>query len=126
MAKSYGIYKCSICGNTIEMIEAKEPNVVCCGQEMNLMQEKTEDEGSEKHVPVLEVEEGFVEVRVGETPHPMEENHYIGLVEIIRDGKVIAGKWLNPGDEPKANFCLESTQGLSARIYCNVHGAWKN
>ena len=128
MAKSYGIYKCQVCGNTIEMIEAKEPNVVCCGQEMNLMEEKMSDEGEEKHVPVLEKTDYGVTVSVGSVPHPMEDSHYIELVEVLKDGKVIAGKWLLPGDEPKASFCLDDagSELVTARIYCNVHGAWKN
>lgn len=126
MAKSFGIYKCEICGNTVEMIEAQEPNLVCCGQEMVLMEEKTEDKGQEKHVPVLESGEGKVTVKIGEVPHPMEENHYIELVEILRDGKVIASKWLYPGNEPEVTICLDNPQGVTARIYCNVHGAWKN
>lgn len=125
MAEKFGIYKCMMCGNTIEMIEAHPPNVVCCGHEMNLMQENTQEEGGEKHLPVVEKEEGFIEVKVGSTPHPMDDSHYIELVELIRDGKVIAGKWLYPGDEPRANFSVESTEGINARIYCNVHGAWK-
>lgn len=124
MAGSYGIYKCMICGNTVEMIEAQEPNVVCCGQEMSLMTEKTEDQGQEKHVPLVEEGEK-VKVTVGEVEHPMEENHYIELVELVKDGKVIAGKWLKPGMKPVAEFCTDETN-VSARIYCNVHGAWKS
>ncbi|MFW5991107.1 MAG: desulfoferrodoxin [Nanoarchaeota archaeon] len=126
MAKSFGIYKCNICGNTVEMIEAYEPNVVCCGQEMKLMEEKIEEEGQEKHVPVVETNGQNITVKVGEVPHPMQDAHFIELIELLKDGKVIAGKWLTPTNEPKATFCLEDVQGVSARIYCNVHGAWKN
>ncbi|MGM5483069.1 MAG: desulfoferrodoxin [Nanobdellota archaeon] len=126
MAKENGIYKCSICGNTVEMIEAKTPNIVCCGAEMELMQEKTEDEGGEKHVPVLEVQQDKVIVKVGQVPHPMEDEHYIQVVELFQNGKLAASKRLSPGSEPYAEFCLADTNNLKARIYCNIHGAWKN
>ena len=108
------------------MIEAKEPNVVCCGQEMQLMEEKTQEQGEEKHVPILKKTEYGVSVTVGSVAHPMEENHYIKLVEVLKGDNVIAGKWLYPGDKPEATFCLHNNDNISARIYCNIHGAWKN
>ena len=44
---------------------------------MELMVEKNQDVGQEKHVPVIEkIEDSFL-VKVGSVPHPMEENHYI-------------------------------------------------
>ena len=93
---------------------------------MEKQEEKTEDEGSEKHVPILEINEKNVKVKIGTIPHPMEEKHYISLVQIMKDGKVIAGTRLKPEDKPEAEFCLENTEGISARIYCNIHGAWRS
>ena len=77
-------------------------------------------------MPVIEKIEGGIRVKVGDVPHPMEENHYIGLIQLIKDGNVVIGKRFKPGDEPQADFCcLASTAGLTARAYCNVHGVWK-
>ena len=56
----------------------------------------------------------------------MEEGHYIALIQLIKDGKVIAGKRLYPGEKPEAEFCLQDTDGITARELCNVHGLWVN
>ena len=68
-----------------------------------------------------------IKVKVGSVPHPMEEKHWIELIEILGDGKVIAGARLNPGEKPEAEFCLEqAAEGITARIYCNVHRLWES
>ncbi len=126
MAELNKIYKCEICGNVVSVLEAGVGELVCCGQPMNLLEEKTsEQEGKEKHVPVIETIEGGVKVKVGSIPHPMEEKHYIGLIQLIREGNVVIGKRLKAGDKPEAEFCcLGDTKGLKARIFCNIHGVW--
>ena len=127
MVKQNGIYKCQICGNVVSVIEAKEPPIICCGQEMQLLEEKTEDEGKEKHVPVIEKTESGIKVKVGSVPHPMESEHYIELIQLIKDDDIVIGKRLKPGDKPEAEFCcLVETKGLRARALCNVHGLWRS
>lgn len=121
------VYKCEVCGNIVEVEVVGGGELVCCGKPMGVMEEKTaEQEGKEKHVPVLEIDGNKVKVKVGSVDHPMEEGHYITMIEIMRDGKVVAGKKLNPGDKPEAEFCLESTEGIYARELCNVHGLWRS
>ena len=125
MAKQNAIYKCDICGNVVSVLEAHAGELVCCGQPMNLLEEKTaEQEGKEKHVPVVESFEGGIRVKVGSIPHPMEEKHYIELIQLIKGDDVIVGKRLKPGDEPVAEFCIANAGGLKARILCNIHGVW--
>ncbi|MBW2975715.1 desulfoferrodoxin [Candidatus Woesearchaeota archaeon] len=128
MAELNKIYRCGICGNVVSVLEAGKGELVCCGQPMKMLEEKTaEQEGKEKHVPVIETIEGGVRVKVGSVPHPMEENHHIGLIQLVKDGNVVIGKRLKPGDGPAAEFCcLADTEGLKARILCNVHGLWVN
>ncbi len=75
------IYKCNVCGNIVEVLHAGAGQLVCCGQTMELLKEKTEDVGQEKHVPVIERIETGVKVKVGSIPHPMEEKHYIEWIE---------------------------------------------
>lgn len=118
------IYKCNICGNIIEMLHSGGGQLVCCGQPMELLQEKTEDEGREKHVPVIEKTEKGAKVKIGDIPHPMEENHYIEWVEIIADGRIYR-KFLNPADQPEADFEI-TAEKIEAREYCNLHGLWKS
>jgi len=117
MTKVGEVYKCEICGNIVEVNHAGSGVLVCCGQNMVLQKEQTEDpEKGEKHVPVIV---GRLVV-VGVKPHPMTEEHYIEWIEAT-DGKEIAKIFLKPGDNPKAEF---SFPVKSARAYCNLHGLW--
>jgi len=117
------IYKCNICGNIVEVIHIGVGQLVCCGQPMKLLTEKTEDIGLEKHVPVVEKKGEKVEVNVGDIPHPMEEKHYIEWIEIIADNQTCR-KFLKPGEKPKAEFKTAANK-IKAREYCNIHGLWK-
>ncbi len=124
MAELEQIYKCNVCGNIVEVLHAGVGELVCCGQPMELLKEKTEDVGLEKHVPVVEKTEKGIKVKIGSVPHPMEQNHYIEWVEIIADGGVCR-KFLKPCDMPKAEFEIKAEK-IEAREYCNVHGLWKS
>jgi len=117
------VYKCEICGNLVEVLHAGQGELVCCGQPMKLLKEKTQDEGQEKHVPVLEKTESGIKVKVGSVPHPMEEKHFIEWIEIISDGQIYR-KNLNPGPPAEVEFRIKS-DNIKARIYCNIHGLWK-
>jgi superoxide reductase len=118
------VYKCNVCGNIVEVLHAGGGTLVCCGQPMQLLAEKTADVGLEKHVPVIEKTEAGVKVKVGSIPHPMEEKHYIEFIELIADGAVYR-KHLKPGDAPEAEFAVKAAN-VWAREYCNIHGLWKS
>jgi len=118
------VYRCNICGNIVEVLHTGKGELVCCGQPMELLQEKTADVGLEKHVPVIEATDGGIEVKVGDVPHPMEEKHYIEWIEVITDGDSCR-KFLRPGDKPEAEFEI-GPQKVTAREYCNIHGLWKS
>ncbi len=77
MPKLLEVYKCPICGNIVEMLHAGPGALVCCGKNMELMTENTTDAATEKHVPVIEMGNGTITVKVGSVPHPMEDAHYI-------------------------------------------------
>ncbi len=126
MTKRFEIYKCEVCGNIVEVLHAGEGALVCCGQEMALMEEKTADKTVEKHVPVIEeVEDGTV-VKVGSVPHPMLEEHYIEWIQMISpDGVHAPRHFLKPGEAPETKFKMKMA-GAKAREYCNVHGLWKS
>ncbi|MCX8190473.1 MAG: desulfoferrodoxin [Candidatus Diapherotrites archaeon] len=117
------VYKCAICGNIVEVLHAGKGTLVCCGQPMNLLKEKTEDVGQEKHVPVIEKSKVGVIVKVGSIAHPMEQAHYIEWIAILTDGGIYR-RFLNPGDKPEAEFVVKG-KVLSAKEYCNIHGLWK-
>ena len=123
MTKKLEIYKCSECGDMVEVIHEGKGELACCGQPMKLITENTVDATKEKHVPVIEKTADGVKVKVGAVAHPMEEKHYIEWIEIIVDGKVYR-QFLKPGDAPEAFFKVDGSQ-ITAREYCNLHGLWK-
>lgn len=122
MPKRLEVYKCSVCGNIVEIMHAGEPNLVCCDKDMDLMTENTVDAATEKHVPVITKGDGKITVKVGSVAHPMEDAHYIEWVEIVADSKVYR-KFLKPGDAPEATFQVTAAK-VTAREYCNLHGHW--
>ncbi len=124
MTKVTQVYKCELCGNIVEVLHAGEGELVCCGKPMKLMDEKSADKTTEKHVPVVEKTANGYKVTVGSTLHPMADNHYIEWIELSADG-VRYKKYLKPGDQPQAEFCVSASK-VSAREYCNVHGLWKD
>ncbi len=128
MVKRNEIYKCDVCGNVVSVVEEHIGKLVCCNKEMKLIEEiGAEHEGKEKHVPVMEIDGETVKVTVGIVHHPMEESHYIELIQLVKNGEVIQEKVLRPSDEPIAEFCnVKDTSNISARAYCNLHGLWKN
>lgn len=123
MSVRFGIYKCEVCGNIVEVLHEGKGELVCCGQPMKFYKENTVDAAKEKHVPVIEKTAGGYKVKVGSVAHPMEEKHYIEWIELIADGAAHK-KFLKPGEVPEAEFCIEARE-VSAREYCNLHGLWK-
>ncbi len=77
--------------------------------EVEVLEAKTQDAATEKHVPYVEERENGYLVKVGkEAKHPMLEAHYIEFIELIIDGDKLYRKYLNPGDEPEAFFEIEA------------------
>lgn len=130
MTAQFEIYKCGICGNIVEVLHARDGQLVCCGKPMDRQEPKTEDSAKEKHVPFIEKIEGGYKVRIGQNAaHPMEEKHYIEWIE-LKIGDLVAKTYLKPGDKPEASFCVGACCGHcgqpTAREYCNVHGLWQS
>jgi len=120
-----GIYKCMKCGNVVEVVDASQPAVVCCGEEMTKLVPQTEDASNEKHVPVVRETADGVEVVVGTTLHPMTEKHQIVFIEVLtKDNKVYRAD-LNADDQPRAEFPIKKSEIQEVREYCNVHDLWK-
>ncbi|HHT79099.1 MAG TPA: desulfoferrodoxin [Actinobacteria bacterium] len=125
MTKLLEIYKCEVCGNIVEMLHGGFGEMICCKQPMKLYEENTVDAALEKHVPVFEVADNTVNVKIGSVLHPMEEKHYIEWIEIIDEDGRAYRKFLKPGNEPVAQFCIKPSGRLTVREYCNLHGLWK-
>lgn len=117
------IYRCPICGNVVQLTHVGGGTLVCCGKPMELLEEKSSDEGLEKHLPVATFESGLLRVNVGSIDHPMVEEHYIEWIECIVDGNVFR-KYLSPNEKPYAEFSIKEEKGMKIQAYCNVHGLW--
>lgn len=153
MTKLNQIYKCSVCGNMVEVVHASGGELVCCGQPMTLQNENTVEASKEKHIPIVEKLDNEIVIKVGSIEHPMEEKHYIEWIELLVNNKVYR-KHLKPGDKPEARFkvqeellieelqeeiaycegspcnfvckdeCGNSIE-FTVREYCNIHGLWR-
>jgi superoxide reductase len=117
------LYKCSICGNVVEIVDIGMANLVCCGKPMDKLTPLYEDVGKEKHVPVIESWEKGIMVKVGSVPHPMEEKHYIRFIEVLTEKQVLRAEF-KPGEKPEAIFSVNKDEVLEVREYCNLHGLW--
>lgn len=124
MTKIRELFKCSVCGNVVEVIHPGAPALVCCSKPMEKLDAKTDDTGKEKHLPVLEVSAKGIIVKVGSVEHPMEEKHSIRFIEVLTKDKVLRAE-LEPGQKPAAEFPVELEDVLEVREYCNLHGLWK-
>jgi len=118
------VYKCEKCGNLIGVIHGAGGNLVCCGQNMVLLEANTTDASVEKHVPVITKDGSTVKVAVGAVPHPMEEKHYIEVVGVLTENKLYRA-YLKPGEKPEVTFEIDG-EVKCARAYCNIHGMWKS
>ena len=124
MTEDFQVYKCSKCGNVVEVLSSGIGELVCCEIPMILLKENTVDASHEKHVPVIEKIDDKYKICVGSEAHPMEEEHYIVWIELLADN-ISYKQFLHPHDIPEASFNIEATQ-VTARAYCNKHGVWRS
>ena len=116
------IYKCKICGNIVQILQEGDGNLVCCGQEMELMGiQYDSDEVGEKHKPKTEFKDNkkFVNV-IG---HPMSEEHYIQFIEsYTKDKNELHLKFFKPNETPEMEVLLSGD--VDTIEYCNIHNLW--
>ena len=124
MIQKLEIYKCTLCGNIIEVMHGGGGTLTCCGQEMLNMKENTVDASKEKHVPVITKIDNGYEIKVGEIEHPSDENHYIEWIEVALSDNRNLKKFINSGESPIFQINPNSEIVL-VRAYCNLHGLWK-
>ena len=123
--KETRFYICNHCKNIIGKIHDSGVQVVCCGEKMKQLVPGEIEASVEKHLPVVTVEDGKVNVTVGSTIHPMTEEHSITWVYLETN---VGGqrKGLVPGTDPKVTFALaDGEEPKAVYAYCNLHGLWK-
>ncbi|MCR4911660.1 MAG: desulfoferrodoxin [Bacilli bacterium] len=119
-------YKCPICGKIIAIVDAK-PGVptICCGRPMEELEPNTQDGAHEKHIPVYEVKDNVLTVKVGSVEHPMMDAHFIQWIAVqttMGNKRAV----LKPGEKPEARFALLPGEEVIAVLeYCNLHGLYQ-
>ncbi|MBE6493999.1 MAG: desulfoferrodoxin [Methanosphaera stadtmanae] len=115
------VVRCKNSGNVIEILKFG-PDVD--PSDFDVIETITEGDKAPKHKPVITRENDAYVVKVGEVEHPMDEDHYIAVIELIADGQVHK-QYLQPGDKPIATFKIPEATELYARELCTLHGLWK-
>ncbi len=116
---------CEHCGNMIEMVKSSGVSVVCCGKEMTELVANTVEASVEKHLPVVEVKDRIVNVKVGSVAHPMVQEHNIEWI-YLETINGIQRKLLKVDSQPEMSFVLtEDDEPIAVYAYCNLHGLWK-
>ena len=126
MTERLELYRCTVCGNLVEVVLNGYGQLVCCGQNMVHLEEQTNDDEllNEKHVPIIERTADGVFIKVGSTPHPMLPEHYITMIEAYSpDKRYVKRKYLYPGEAPELLIKC-GCENVVAREYCNIHGLW--
>ena len=117
--------RCELCGKIVAVVKDSACPTKCCGQAMVEMVPNTQDGAHEKHIPVFEIVENVVHVKVGSVEHPMMDNHYIEWIA-IQTNMGNQRKILKPGDKPEADFALLPREKVLAVLeHCNLHGLYK-
>ena len=117
-------FRCKHCGKIIALVNDVKVPTICCGEAMEELIPNTQDGAREKHVPVFEVKDRLVHVKVGDVEHPMLEAHYIQWIMLVTNlGN--QRKVLKPGQKPEADFALlEGEEVVAVLEYCNLHGLY--
>lgn len=116
------VKKCMKCGALVIVVDdckCDNCGIKCCNQEMSIKLPNVEDASYEKHMPEYEIIDNKIKVVVN---HPMEEDHYIEFIALVKDDLKIV-KYLNYKDEASVVFDLIEDSTIYAM--CNKHGLWK-
>lgn len=114
--------KCSVCGNVIITKESENP--ICCQKEMAQIKPNTTEAATEKHIPVVNIENNTATIKVGEIAHPMTEEHYIEWIYVVTNLREIKYD-LKPNEEAKVSLALEENESIKdVYAYCNLHSLW--
>ncbi len=127
MTEKLELYRCNVCQNLVEVLQAGEGELVCCEQPMELVKTNVSEEESlkDKHIPVIEKTIEGVKIRIGAEKHPMSEEHHINFIQAIsNDKKYIKTKFLDIQEEPELRVKCDCPS-LWARALCNIHGLFK-
>ena len=120
-------YRCNTCGNLFLVMIDPDVRPTCCGSEMQLLDSsKHTHEGSEKHLPIIEINQNSTDVKVGLQLHPMSAQHRIEWMALT-DGERVEVQKLGLTTPPITKFSRMKDDGkLHAYAFCNIHGLWES
>lgn len=124
MTNKLEMYKCNICGNMVQVLATGIGELVCCGQNMELLVPQNSDadkELTEKHTPEIEKTENTVTIKI--TKHPMIDEHFIMLLQAYNDNEVYT-KFFSPHENVEMK--INNSKIESAVSYCNIHNLYKS
>lgn len=116
------IKRCKSCGAMVKVLKdctCENCGIKCCGKEMELLVPNSVEASLEKHIPTYEKVEDEIFVKVN---HPMEKEHYIEWVALVKDNKEYK---INLYPEQNAECRFKYIPGSTIYAYCNKHGLWK-
>ncbi len=123
MTKKFQIYRCEVCGNTVQVLLDSFGELICCHQPMKLLEIQHENnELGEKHAPKIEHRDGKKYVNVN--THPMTTEHYIQFIEgIDSKNNELHLKYFYPEETPEFDISYTSDNTSFIEL-CNLHGLW--
>ena len=107
--------KCDKCGAIVRVMNASM-DAGC--DDAKILKPNSVDASFEKHLPVYELVEDEIFVKV---PHVMEKEHYIEWIAMVTDDREEFAK-LFP--EQNAEVRFKYVPGAKLYAYCNKHGLW--
>ena len=116
-------YKCS--GSSSVFMKMRDEISQQCGKgDLELLATNIVEASQEKHLPVITFSEDMLTVKVGSTPNPMTQEHFIAWIFVeTRTGGIYRN--LTPGDEATAVFPVKEEDIIGVFAYCNLHGLLK-
>jgi superoxide reductase len=128
-------YECSVCGH-VEFDEVPELCLVCRSGK-DAFKENAEaikqpanpadlSEGDRKHIPIVSIDGGVVQVTVGEIEHVMQDAHFIQYIDFYVNKTFVSRTWLAAeSTKPYAAIKVAAESGTVQVVEnCNVHGNW--
>lgn len=117
------IYKCTVCGNIVQVLLVGGGELICCNQPMTMQTvQHDKSELGEKHAPVIETRDNTKIVQV--KTHPMLKEHYIQFIEVFdNEKKEMHLKYFEPENIPEFDISYLKDD-VKAVEFCNLHGLW--
>lgn len=128
MTEKLSLYKCSVCGNLVQVILPAGGELVCCGKPMTHLEPKNNSDEmlEEKHVPYFIHDNNNEYIQIGSTLHPMSNEHFIQFVEVFsQDKNKVILQYFSPDEKPIMNLDASLAKNCSSLAYCNIHGLWE-